>query len=218
LPIADVETLRAPGSHVLVERARRFASESLGGRRAPGARFDPAQPILFALVGASSAVLDVSMFWLLTRQGQLAPLVANAVSYGIAAGNSFILNKLLTFRHRKTRHGAKMQAALFILARCLCLIVCTLALAAALRFAPSLVAKLMASAVTLGVAYTLSSRLVFGEANRSPRRGQRAPTIALPTEAAREGEGSPLHDRHRRLARGGWGSKPRAGAGCSADR
>ena len=132
----------------------------LAGRQAP-ARCGFTQPILFALVSASSAVVDVSMFWLLTRRGQLAPLVANAASYGIAAGNSFILNKLLTFRHRKTRHGAKVQAALFVLARCLCLIVSTLALAAALRLAPSLVAKLMANAVTLGFAYLLSSRLVF---------------------------------------------------------
>jgi putative flippase GtrA len=72
-----------------------------------------------------------------------------------------MLNKLLTFGHRNTRHGVKVQAALFILARCLCLIVCTLALAAALHFAPSLVAKLIARAVTLGVAYALSSRMVF---------------------------------------------------------
>ena len=158
MPIADVDTPRASGSRVLV-RAR-VALYFLAGRT-PATRSHLAQPILFALVGASSTVVDVSMFCLLTRRGQLAPLAANAVSYGIAAGNSFILNKLLTFRHRKTRHGARVQAVLFILARCLCLMVCTLALAAALQFAPSLVAKLIASAVTLGVAYTLSSRLVF---------------------------------------------------------
>jgi putative flippase GtrA len=158
LPIADVDIPRASGSRVLA-RAR-IGLCFLAGRDAP-ARCGFTQPILFALVGASSAVVDVSMFWLLTRRGQLAPLVANAASYGIAAANSFILNKLLTFGHRKTRHGAKVQAALFVLARCLCLIVCTMALAAALRFAPSFVAKLMANAVTSVVAYTLSSRLVF---------------------------------------------------------
>ena len=159
MPITDVDTPRASGSRVHL--GARVGLCFLAGREAPATRCGFTQPILFALVGASSAVVDVSMFWLLTRRGQLAPLVANAASYGIAAANSFILNKLLTFRHRKTRHGAKVQAALFVLARCLCLIVCTLALAAALRVAPSLVAKLMANAVTSVVAYTLSSRLVF---------------------------------------------------------
>jgi putative flippase GtrA len=159
LPIADVDTPRASGSRVLA-RAR-VAWCFLAGRQAQATRCGFTQPILFALVAASSAAVDVSTFWLLTRRGQLAPLVANAASYGIAAANSFMLNKLLTFRHRKTRHGAKVQASLFVLARCLCLIVCTLALAVALRFAPSLVAKLMANAVTLVAAYTLSSRLVF---------------------------------------------------------
>jgi putative flippase GtrA len=174
LPITDVDTPRASGGRVL-ERAR--VSLCFLAGRVPVTRFGLAQPILFALVGASSTVVDASLFCLLTRRGQLAPLAANAFSYGIAAGNSFILNKLLTFRHRKTRHGAKVQAALFILARCLCLMVCTLALATALQFAPSLVAKLIASAVTLGAvvsrrfvrrepwrcdsAYALSSRLVF---------------------------------------------------------
>jgi putative flippase GtrA len=172
MPIADIDNPRASGIRLL-ERASGGALhwiDWLAHHRALGGRFGLAQPILFALVGAASAVVDVSLFWLLTRRGQLVPLVANAVSFGIAAGNSFILNKLLTFRHRKSRYGAKMQAPLFILARCLCLIVCSLALAVALHFAPSLVAKLLASAVTLGFAYGLSSRLVFREASRvAPR-------------------------------------------------
>jgi putative flippase GtrA len=57
----------------------------LAARQAPATRLGLAQPILFALVGASSTLVDVSLFWLLTRRGQLAPLVANALSYGIAA-------------------------------------------------------------------------------------------------------------------------------------
>jgi len=165
LPIADVDTVvssgRASGpASGRVQRASGLAPEALAGR-VPGALFNLAQPMLFALVAASSAVIDVSLFWLLTHRGHLAPLVANAVGYAIAAGNSFVFNKLLTFRHRRTRHSARVQAALFILARCLCLFVSTLALAVALHFAPSLVAKLLACAVTFGVAYLLSSRLVF---------------------------------------------------------
>lgn len=160
MPIADVDTARASAMPLRVQRAGGLASDILAGR-VPGAPFELAQPVLFALIGASSTMIDVSLFWLLTHRGHLDPLVANAVSYGIAAGNSFILNKLLTFRHRRTRHNASMQAALFVLTRCLCLMVSTLALAVALHVAPSLVAKLLASAVTLGVAYMLNSRLVF---------------------------------------------------------
>jgi putative flippase GtrA len=150
-----------------VQRVREVASSSLAER---GAAFSAVkfalQPVLFALVGASSAVIDVSIFWLLTSRGHLAPLVANAVSYGIGGGNSFLLNSLLTFRHRRTGHSARMQVGLFVFVRCLCLLVSSVALAVALRLAPSLVAKLIANAITLGVAYALSSRLVFREAGR----------------------------------------------------
>ena len=120
-----------------------------------------ATPVLFALVGASSTAIDVSIFWLLTSRAQLDPLLANVASYSLAAVNSFALNKLLTFRNRKTSRSATQQAGAFVLARLASLVVSSLALAVALQVVPSLAAKLVSIIVTFGLAYTLSSRLVF---------------------------------------------------------
>ena len=95
MPIADVDTARASAMPLRVQRARGLASDVLAGR-VPGAPFELAQPVLFALIGASSTVIDVSLFWLLTHRGHLVPLVANAVSSGIAAGNSYDLSGNVT--------------------------------------------------------------------------------------------------------------------------
>jgi hypothetical protein len=70
LPIADVDSARASGMRLRVRRARGLVSEVLAGR-APGAPFELAQGVLFALIAASSTVIDVSVFWLLTRRGHL---------------------------------------------------------------------------------------------------------------------------------------------------
>ena len=117
--------------------------------------------MLFALVGASSTTLDVALFWLLIDLAQVPPLPANAVSYSLAAANSFLLNKFITFRHRKAQRGSVRQVAIFVLVRLTCLAVSSLVLAAALSLLSSLAAKLVSVAVTFTLAYTLSSRLVF---------------------------------------------------------
>jgi putative flippase GtrA len=97
----------------------------------------------------------------LTGRVQMAPLLANAASYSLAAVNSFVLNRLLTFRNRKTTRSTTEQAGAFVLARLASLVVSSLVLAVALQLVPSLAAKLVSIIVTFGFAYTLSSRLVF---------------------------------------------------------
>jgi putative flippase GtrA len=120
-----------------------------------------ATPVIFALVGASSTAIDVSIFWLLTSRAQLDPLLANVASYSLAAVNGFVLNKLLTFRNRKATRSTAGQAGAFVLARLASLVVSSLVLAGALQVVPSLAAKLVSIVVTFGFAYRLSSRLVF---------------------------------------------------------
>lgn len=120
-----------------------------------------AAPSLFALVGASTTVIDLAVFWLLTELAQLSPLLANVISYSIGAVNSFALNKLLTFRHRAIRRSSAEQFAAFVVVRLVCLALSSLVLALALPFMPSLAAKLVSIVITFAFAYTLSSRLVF---------------------------------------------------------
>lgn len=86
--------------------------------------------------------------WLLTRRGHLVPLVANAVNYGIAQLHSRqIADVPAQADAPQCEHssGARHPRA------CLCLIVRTLTLAVALHVAPSLVAKLIATDVRLGL-------------------------------------------------------------------
>lgn len=118
-------------------------------------------PSLFALVGAANTAVDVSVFLVLTELAQVPPLPANAVSYSLGAVNSFVLNKLLTFRDRETRRSPARQLIAFALVKLLCLALSSAVLALALALVPSLAAKLVSIVVTFVFAYTLSSRLVF---------------------------------------------------------
>ncbi|KAB2911083.1 MAG: GtrA family protein [Hyphomicrobiaceae bacterium] len=120
-----------------------------------------ASPALFALVGASNTLVDIGLFWLLTELVQVPPLPANAVSFSLGAANSFVLNRLLTFRNRHTRRTAVGQLFVFALVTLACLAVSSLILSLALPLMPSLAAKLISTAATFVFAYTLASRLVF---------------------------------------------------------
>ena len=110
----------------------------------------PLAPATFALVGASSTGIDVSIFWILVELAHVPPLFANAVSYSAAAFNSFFLNKFVTFRDRNTCRDAGEQLALFILVRGICLAIGSIVLAIALDFMPSLAAKLVSIVLTFG--------------------------------------------------------------------
>lgn len=118
-------------------------------------------PATFAGVGAVSTVIDIAIFWLLVELAQVPPLVANALGYSVGAVNSFLLNRLVTFRATSTRRAPDAQLALFIVVRLVCLAIASLVLVVALHFMPSLPAKLVSIVVTFVVAYALSSRLVF---------------------------------------------------------
>jgi putative flippase GtrA len=118
-------------------------------------------PSLFALVGVANTSIDVCAFWLLTALAQVPPLPANAVSYSLGAINGFVLNRLVTFRHRTMRHGAGVQLTAYVLVRFACLALSTAVLAAALPFMAPVLAKLVSVAVTFVAAYLLSSRVVF---------------------------------------------------------
>jgi putative flippase GtrA len=118
-------------------------------------------PSRFALVGAVNTSIDVAVFWVLTGLAQVPPLPANAVSYSLAAVNGFVLNRHLTFRHRKMRHGSGAQLMAYVLVRLTCLALSTVVLAAALPFMSPMLAKLVSIAVTFVAAYLLSSRVAF---------------------------------------------------------
>lgn len=67
----------------------------------------------FALVGVANTLLDVGAFVLLYQGFHVFYLLAQAAAYLFGAANSYIFNKLWTFRSRRRRWGG--EAARFAL-------------------------------------------------------------------------------------------------------
>jgi putative flippase GtrA len=75
-------------------------------------------------------------------------------AWKVAVINSFLLNKLVTFRFRETRSSSILQLATFAIVRLLCLGISTMVLALSLLLVPSLGAKLGSMTITFFFAYT----------------------------------------------------------------
>lgn len=58
------------------------------------------QMIKFAIVGAFNTVLDIGLYYILTRFLLLYYLLAKALSFGVAVTSAFILNRKFTFRDK----------------------------------------------------------------------------------------------------------------------
>ena len=119
------------------------------------------RPATFALVGATNTAVDLAIFAALTLLAGFAPLLANAVSFSLAAVNSFVLNGLLTFADRGVALASAARAGRFALVTLATLAVSTLVLWLALPFMPAMLAKVVSIGATFLVGYALSSRLVY---------------------------------------------------------
>jgi len=54
--------------------------------------------ILYGMIGGVAMLMDVGLFWLLTANTDLAALLANAISVGVATVYSFVMNAFFNFR------------------------------------------------------------------------------------------------------------------------
>lgn len=130
-----------------------------------------ARPAKFALAAAVTTCLDVGALWLLTRAGMPA-LAANVVSYAGAAALNFGLNARFTFADSDAaagQLGSLRRVAAFAAVKACTLALSTLSLAFALLLLPLLAAKAVSIAVTFGVSFLLSSRLVFAQRSTGRR-------------------------------------------------
>lgn len=122
-----------------------------------------ARPARFALVAAISTSIDIGLLCLLTLAG-VPVLLANVASYASAAACNYRLNARFTFpeaRKAPSPEGSLRRVAAFALVKACTLGLSTISLAAALQLLPLLAAKAVSIAVTFGVSFLLSSRLVF---------------------------------------------------------
>ena len=70
----------------------------------------------FALVGGIAVVLDAASYWALMHFGQLSPVWAKRVSFGIGSVWAFFANKYFTFAVRELRASEPFLFAIVYLA------------------------------------------------------------------------------------------------------
>jgi putative flippase GtrA len=112
----------------------------------------------FALVGLGTNVIDYAAFFLLFKIGGLAPVIAQVISYCVAAIFSFSANRHWTFA---AHHGQiQAQAGMFILANILGVIASTASLGLLSACVGVWAAKILTT-ILLSTGFYLVSRFVI---------------------------------------------------------
>jgi len=119
------------------------------------------QPLRFGIVGITNTGLDLAVFWLLAGMLGMPILIANTISYSAGVLNSFVLNRLWTFRGVAFRNSAEVQLPLFMVVSLIGLSVANVILWLCAQVLPVGVAKLVSVAVTLVWNFFASKRIVF---------------------------------------------------------
>jgi putative flippase GtrA len=131
----------------------------------------------YGVVGVINTSVDVGIFWLLTAQLGLAPLIANVLSFCSGALSSFTLNRHWTFRSRHALDRSGLRVARFAVMTLIVLAASTMFLALMLRFMAPMPAKLMSVAMSFLLGFLLQRYWVFAPAPPSRGRvGPRPPT------------------------------------------
>lgn len=134
------------------------------------------QPLRFGMVGIANTGLDVATFWVLAGALGMPILIANTLSYSAGVLNSFVLNRLWTFRGVAFRNNPAEQLPLFLLVSLIGLGVASLTLWLCAQVLSVMAAKLVSVAVTFVWNFLASKRLVF----RGAAASDEAPSKALP--------------------------------------
>ena len=103
--------------------------------------------IRFCAVGAANTLIDFGVFSLLFYGAGAPILAAHAPGFLVATGNSYILNKHWTFKHREPAKVPEIFR--FLVVAVSALAVTSLVVYEAAQFVPPLVAKAAAVAVSL---------------------------------------------------------------------
>jgi len=118
------------------------------------------RPATFGAIGVINTVIDFLFFWLLINL--MPPLVANVISFGVGATNSFVLNSVVTFHDRKAEPGLSPRRGLrFASVTLACLALSSGTLFLLLHFLPVLYAKAVSIIATFAAGYIFNDRLVF---------------------------------------------------------
>lgn len=127
--------------------------------------------VLFALVGVANSAIDFVAFCALIWLGVLPPLLANVVSFGLGAVNSYVMNGLVTFGRPGLRLASARRFGMFALVTAICLALSTAILSLALSVTVAPVAKLASIAGVVVVGFLLNRTLVYRDPPRPDHVG-----------------------------------------------
>jgi putative flippase GtrA len=114
--------------------------------------------VQFALVGIGTNLIDYAVFFMLYKLGGAPAVLAQMLSYGVAAAFSFAANRHWTFNARAGR--LETQLSLFVAANCVGVLLSSLLLAALSPLLGVWGAKLAATLV-LAAGFFLVSRFII---------------------------------------------------------
>ena len=117
--------------------------------------------IRFSIVGLLNTALDFGAFSLLYFVVHLNFIVANTIAYGLATANSYILNRLWTFRTQSHSNPEVTMALQFVILNLVGLGLVNLTLWALSSFLPILASKGIAILVSFTWNYLTGRNLVF---------------------------------------------------------
>lgn len=126
------------------------------------------RPAKFAMVGVANTGLDFALFWLLITFGGLQPVVANTCSYSTAIVNSYVLNRVWTFRGAPRTMRTMAQFGRFVCLNLIGLGISNLVVWAMSSVLVPVAAKLLAVLATFTWNYWSTRRFVYLAAPASP--------------------------------------------------
>ncbi|MCL6596622.1 MAG: GtrA family protein [Firmicutes bacterium] len=131
------------------------------------------EPATFYAVGALNTAVDLALFALLSRALAVPYLIAQVVSYGAGAADSYLLNRAVTFR--RCGRPPAMEAVRFALVNAASLLAATAVLFVAhgLGGLALLPAKALATGAGALLNYGGNRSWVFGPAPGAPPPGGR---------------------------------------------
>ncbi|MFP6742694.1 MAG: GtrA family protein [Alphaproteobacteria bacterium] len=120
--------------------------------------------VRFGVVGVAKTAIDFALFALLYYVALWPLLAANAVAYGVAVINSYVLNKYWTFGDTSRGRTAVLRGLLFVALNLVGLGLASAAIWLLAQFLHPLVAKAGSIAVTFTWNYWSNHRFVYTEA------------------------------------------------------
>ncbi len=123
-----------------------------------------ARIIRFGVVGVLNTAIDFALFALLYYVALWPLLAANALAYGVAVLNSYVLNKYWTFGDTSRGRTAALRGLLFVALNLVGLGLASAVIWALAQFLHPLVAKVGSIAVTFIWNYWSNHRFVYTEA------------------------------------------------------